>query len=152
MFTICLITCHNCMILLRGVKYLSNFTWLLYLSIIFGDLYFIQVQFKLVTCTFTWLHFWRQNSTFYSQCYFILKSTLHFYLILCTINMVNRISNVCAWQENQWLLFLHIKHTHFYFSYDFHQVNVWVQTFTIKSEEAYWGSKVAFPPRKTKVY
>ncbi len=40
-FTICLITCHNCMILLRGVKHLSHFTWLLYLSIILGDLYFI---------------------------------------------------------------------------------------------------------------
>ncbi len=47
----------------RGVKYLSNFTWLLYLSIILGDFYFIQVQFKLTTCTctFTWLHFWRKK-------------------------------------------------------------------------------------------
>ncbi len=35
-FTICLITCHNCMILLRGVKHLSNFTWLLILKYYFG--------------------------------------------------------------------------------------------------------------------
>ncbi len=64
----------------RGVKYLSNFTWLLYLSIILGDFYFIQVQFKLYTCTFTWLHFWRKNCTVYSlHFYFNLKSALYFY-------------------------------------------------------------------------
>ncbi len=33
--------------LLRGVKYLINFTWLLYLSIILGDLYFTQVHLKI---------------------------------------------------------------------------------------------------------
>ncbi len=88
------------------------FTWLLYLSIILGDFYFIQVQFKLTTCTFTWLHFWRKNSTFYSlQFYFNVKSTLHFYFILCTLNMVNGISKVHAWRENQWSLFSCIKHT-----------------------------------------
>ncbi len=125
---------------------MSNFTWLLnyfdtWLSIILRDLYFFQVQFKLTICTFTWLHFWRKNSTFYSlQFYFISKSTLNFYFILCTLNMVNGSSNVCDWHENQWSLFSCIKHTHFYFSYDFHQVNVWLQNFTIKSEEAYWGS------------
>ncbi len=43
----------------RGVKHLSNFTSLLNLSIILGDLYFVQGQVKLVTCTFTWSHFWR---------------------------------------------------------------------------------------------
>ncbi len=96
----------------RGVKYSSHFTWLLYLSINLGDFYFIQVQFKLTTCTFTWLHFWRKNSTFYSlQFYFNVKSTLHFYFILCTLNMVNGISKVHAWRENQWSLFSCIKHT-----------------------------------------
>ncbi len=47
-----------------GVKYLSNFTWLLYLSMVFGDFYFIQEQFKLTSCTFTWLHFWRKKILF----------------------------------------------------------------------------------------
>ncbi len=106
----CLDYCNS--LYCRGVKYLSNFTWLLYLSIILGDLYFIQVQCKLTTCTFTWLHFWRKNSTFYSlQFYFILKSTLHFYFILCTLHMINGSSNMRAWCENQWSLF-HASSTH----------------------------------------
>lgn len=35
----------------RSVKYLNYFTWLLYLSIIWGNLHFSRVQFKQKTCT-----------------------------------------------------------------------------------------------------
>ncbi len=127
--------CHT---LCRSVKYLSNFTWLLYLSIILGDLYFIQVQFKLVTCTFTWLHFWRKKRTFYSlQFNLILKCKLYLYLILCTVNMVNGSSNVRAWRENQWSLFSS------WLSSDKCQAS----KVHIKSLEVYWRSKVAFPPQ-----
>ncbi len=76
----------------RGVKYLGHFTW----SIILGDFYFNQVQFKLTTCTLTWLHYIS-------------------YFILCTLNMVKGRSKVHA---------SHASSTQFYFSYDFHQVNV----------------------------
>ncbi len=130
--------------LLRVVKYLSNFTWLLYFIQGICTLFKYNLNGLLVL-----LYFWRKNCTFYSlQFCFILKNTLHFYFIFCTLNMVNGSPNVCAWCENQWSLFACIKHTHFYFSYDFHQVNVWLQKFPIKSEEAYWGSKVVFSQSK----
>ncbi len=65
----------------RGVKYLSNFTWLLYLSIILGDLFSIQGQFKWTTCTFTLLHFWRKKTVLFTPYNFISSWKVHYIFI-----------------------------------------------------------------------
>ncbi len=59
--------------------------------------------------------------------------------------MVNGSSKV---HENQWLLFSRIKHTQFYFSYDIHQVNVWVQIWPSNLRKHVEVAKLCFPPKK----
>ncbi len=91
----------------------------------------------------------KKNSTFYSlQFDFILKSTLQIWFNLVHIKMVNESSNVNAWCENQWLLFSCIKHTQFYFSYDFHQVNVWLQKLPSNVRKRVEVAKLCFPQKK----
>ncbi len=60
---------------------MSNFTWLLYLSFILQDFYIIKVQFKLTTCIFTWLHFWRKKTYFLLLTIISKHITFLFYLM-----------------------------------------------------------------------
>ncbi len=57
-----------------------------------------------------------------------------------------KLKRVCLTWESMIIVCMH--QAQFYFNCDFHQVNVWLQKFTIKSEEACWGNKVVFSPQK----
>ncbi len=84
----------------RGVKYLSHFTWLLYLSIILEDFYFIRYNLnRLLVLLLDYIS--EEKTVLFTYNFISSESTLHFYLILCTLNMVNWISKVHAWRENQ---------------------------------------------------
>ncbi len=50
-----------------------------------------------------------------------------------------KLKHACLTWEPMIIVFTHQAHTQLYFSYDFHQVSVWVQKFTIKPEEACWA-------------
>ncbi len=139
----------------RGVKYLSNFTLLRYLSIILWvfALYSCAFQTDYLYCNFTWLHFWRKK--------------LYFLLLTIVFNLEKYITFLFylmhikygQWKLNHRCLMDvgtndHCFHAsiHFHFSYDFHKVNVLLQKFSIKSEVAYWCSKVVFSKKSLYIY
>ncbi len=106
--------------ILRGIKYLSNFTWLLFLILFWG----IFTLFKYNLNWLLLLDYISEGKKYFLllTILFQLKSTLHLYFILSTLNMVNGSSNMPDVRTNDhWF---HASSTQFHFRYDFHQVNV----------------------------
>ncbi len=56
-----------------------------------------------------------------------------------------KFKHACLTWEPLIIVFMKQAHTQFYFSYDFHQANIWLQKFTIKHVEV---AKLWFPPKK----
>ncbi len=126
----------------RGVTYLSNLTWLLkyyfggfllyssiysmmhdwfmmHLVIIVFIIQSVMVHwtslglFKLTTCTFTWLHFWRKKQYFLLlTILFQLKKYITFKLYLMHIKYgKQKLKSACLTSEPMLIVFMHQAHT-----------------------------------------